>query len=68
MPRVCACFGNALVPPKSGVTLHKTHTTGRERGRGGGTYCACFGEEGGNTYFDKTHTKIGSFWFAIWII
>lgn len=28
MPRVCACFGNALVPPKSGVTLHKTHTNG----------------------------------------
>jgi len=32
MPWVCACFGNALVPPKFGVTLHKTHTNGRERG------------------------------------
>lgn len=55
MPRVCACFGNALVPPKSGVTLHKTHTNG-----GGGF--------GGTPNFYKTHTKIGSFWFAIWII
>jgi hypothetical protein len=54
---VCACFVNALVPPKSGVTLHKTHTNGREGGGGGGT-----------PIFDKTHTKIGSFWFAIWII